>query len=127
MPDGTLLLTVTGVGGDPVTEPVDIFLKNQTLSDNPAMRHHDLSKPKLLTGLNVAPNGRYSIELDALSYHTVSRFITIPPGGNGKLAMLLPINPKKVLSVTFPDCICLPGGIAPEMSSNARSLLKPWT
>jgi hypothetical protein len=23
--------------------------------------------------------------------------------------------------------ICLPGGVAPEMSSNARSLLEPWT
>jgi hypothetical protein len=117
---------VTGVGGDPVTEPVDIFLKNQTLSDNPAMRHHDLSKPKLLTGLNVAPNGRYSIELDALSYHTVSRFITIPPGGNGKLAMLLPINPKKVLSVTFPDYSTIPAGAQAllERSNNVLNFVK---
>ncbi len=96
------MLTITGVLGDPVTEPIDVFLKNQTLSDSPALPQFDLSKPTFLSGLNVSPNGTYSIEIDALSYHTVSRFITIPPNGNGNLSLLLPVNPKKVLRVDFP-------------------------
>jgi hypothetical protein len=102
MPDGNLMLQVLDVLGDPVTEPVDIFLKNQTLSDAPALRQRDVSNGLRLTGLNVFPNGTYRIELDALSYHTVSRFINMPPDGNLTVAVTLPINPAKVLRVEFP-------------------------
>jgi hypothetical protein len=84
MPDGTLSLKVIGVLGQPVTERVDVFLKNQTLSDAPAFRELDVSTTRVLPDLNVFPNGTYRIEIDALSYHTVSRFINIPPDGKGR-------------------------------------------
>jgi hypothetical protein len=102
MPDGILSLTVLDVLGRPVTERVDVFLKNQTLSDAPAFRDLDVSAPRRLPGLNVFPNGTYRMEVDALSYHAVSRFVSIPPDGNGEVVVTLPINPKKVLRIDAP-------------------------
>src|ERR1700716_2552369 len=102
MPDGKLQLSVVDVFGAPVGEPEDVFLKNQTLSDAPALRSLDVSTPRVLTGLNIFPNGNYRMEVDALSYHTVSQFISIPPSGNGQVTITLPVNPKKVLRVAFP-------------------------
>ena len=102
MPAGRLTLQVRDVNGDPVGEPVDISLQNQTLHDAPSLRQFDVSATKMLTGLNAFPNGTYRLEIDALSYHTVSRFISIPPDGNGAVAMTLPVNPKKVVRVVFP-------------------------
>ena len=116
MPDGTLQLTVADVYGAPIGEPVDVFLKNQTLSDAPALRNLDVGTPKILTGLNVFPNGNYRMELDALSYHTVSRFVSIPPSKGGQVNITLPVNPKKVLGVTFPGYETL--------TNDARTLLE---
>src|SRR5215468_2262428 len=103
MPDGRLTLKVLDVYGAPVTERVDVSLRNQTLADNRLLRDLDVSSSPVLTGLNVFPNGRYALELDALSYHTVSRFVSIPPDGNGGVTITLPVNPKKVIRVQFPD------------------------
>ncbi len=103
MPDGKLKLTVLDVYGNPVTEKVDVFLNNQTLSDTPAFRDLDVSRTRALKGLNVFPNGRYRLEVDGLSYHTVSRFVNIPADGNGEVTITLPVNPKKVLRVDFPQ------------------------
>ena len=102
MPEGKLELSVVDAFGDPVAEAVDVFLRNQTLSDAPAFRQLDVSKPRVLKGLNVFPNGKYRIEVDALSYHTVSRFVDIPPDGDGSVVITLPINPKKVIRAEFP-------------------------
>ena len=103
MPDGKLTLHVLDVFGKPVTEKVDVLMNNQTLSDAPAFRDLDVSGTRVLTGLNVFPNGRYRLEVDGLSYHTVSRFINIPPDGNGEVTITLPVNPKKVLRAEFPE------------------------
>jgi hypothetical protein len=110
------MLRVRGVDGAPVTELVDVFLRNQTLNDAPALRHLDVHNGKLLTGLNVFPNGQYRIEIDALSYHTVAQFVSIPPDGNGAVGITLPINPKKVLRVAFPAY--------EELLSDAQTLLQ---
>ena len=116
MPDGKLALQVLDVFGTPVGEPVDVFLKNQTLSDAPAFRALDVSATRILSELNIFPNGRYSMEVDALSYHTVSQFISIPPNGNGEAVVTLPVNPKKVVRVEFPAFGAL--------SDDARTLLE---
>jgi hypothetical protein len=102
MPEGKLALKVLDVEGNPLEESVDVFLKNQTLSDAPAFRNLDVSEPLTLTDLNVFPNGTYRLEVDALSYHTVSRFLNIPPDGSREVVITLPVNPKKVLRVEFP-------------------------
>src|SRR5690349_6389991 len=102
MPEGTLALSVVDVFGSPVTEGVDVFLKNQTLSDSPAFRNLDVSKTRVLLGLNTDPNGVYRLKVDALSYHTVSRFVNIPADGKGESVIILPVNPKKVLRIEAP-------------------------
>jgi hypothetical protein len=103
MPQGKLRLEIMDVFGKPIGENADVFLTNQTLSDAPAFRNLDVTNPVSITGLNVFPNGMYRIEVDASSYHTVSRFVSIPADGNGEVAITLPINPKKVIAVEFPD------------------------
>ena len=102
MPDGKLKLKLLDVYGKPIAERADVFMRNQTLSDTPIFRDLDGSKTNVLTNLNIFPNGRYSIEVDALSFHTVSQFVNIPPDGNGDLTVTLPVNPKKVIRVEFP-------------------------
>src|SRR5919197_5648691 len=102
MPEGKLRLQVLDVYGEPVAERVDVFMKNQTLSDAPVFRDLDVSSTRVLAGLNVFPWGRYRLEVDALSYHTVSRFVSIPPNGNGEAIVTLPVNPKKVVRGEFP-------------------------
>jgi hypothetical protein len=116
MPVGRLSLQLHDVSGAPILEPVDVFLQNQTLSDAPAWRRLDVSAGKVLTGLNVFPNGLYRIEIDTLSYHTVAQFVSIPPDGNGELVMMLPVNPKKILRVDFPAYV--------DLLSDARALLE---
>jgi hypothetical protein len=116
MPDGKLNLRVVDVYGAPIADKVDVALKNQTLSDAPTFRDLDVSRPRQLAGLNIFPNGRYRLEVDALAYHPVSRFIEIPPGGTGDVTITLPVNPKKVLRVEFPGYAT----ILPE----ARTLLE---
>jgi len=115
MPEGKLRLTVRDVLGNPIGEPTDVSLRNQTLSDAPVLRDLDLTNTVELTGLNVFPNGRYRIEVDTLSYHPVSRFVSIPPNGNGEVFITLPVNPKKVFRVDFPAFATLP--------TDARELL----
>ena len=115
MPNGQVQLKVLDVNGTPIGEPVDVFMRNQTLSDAPALRGLDVSTPKILTDLNVFPNGNYRMEVDALSYHTVSRFVSIPPNGSGAVTITLPVNPKKVLRVDFPAF--------GELTDDARTLL----
>ena len=118
MPNGKLTLRVLDVHGKPISDPVDVFLRNLTLSDAPGFRGLDVSETRVLTGLNIFPNGRYSLEVNGRPYHTVSRFISIPPDGNGGVTITLPVNPKKVLRVDFP-----PFG-SPAISSEAWDLLR---
>jgi hypothetical protein len=82
---------------------MDVSLQNQTLSDNRLVRGLKAKPTPVLTGLNVFPNGRYRLEVDTLSYHPVSLFVSIPPDGNGDTTVTLPVNPKKVIRVNFPD------------------------
>jgi hypothetical protein len=103
MPDGKVTLNICNVHGQPVGERVDVFMKNQTLSDAPALRNLDVSRPVTVSGLNIFPNGIYSLEVDGLSYHAVSQFFRVPPNGDGgTVTITLPVNPKKVLRVNFP-------------------------
>ena len=102
MPDGTLLLQVMDVHGRPIDEPADVLLQNLALSDTRNLRNLDVSHPRSIPDMNIFPNGLYRLEVDTLSYHTVSRFVNIPPDGNGEVAITLPINPKKVVKANFP-------------------------
>src|SRR5215467_1244109 len=122
VPDGKLELTVRDVLGNAVGEPVDVFLRNQTLSDTPAFRQLDVTNPVNITGLNVFPNGMYRIEVDSPSYHAVSRFVSIPPSGDGEVLITLPVNPRKVIRVDFPDFAALPQDARDLLGGSANVL-----
>jgi hypothetical protein len=102
MPDGSLNLSVMDVYGETVGEPIDVFLQHQTLSEDPVCRGVQPAKVVSINGLRQSPQGRYRIEVDAPSYVAVSRFINIPSDGPGNLALTLPVNKDRVVSVDFP-------------------------
>ena len=113
MPNGRLELSVLDVYGDPVVEPVDVFLRHQSLAHDPTLR----GVKSLLTieGLYQSPQGLYSIEVDAPSYLAVSQFVNIPADGARTLAITLPVNKDRVVDVTFP--------VFANISEDARRLL----
>lgn len=102
MPDGVLNLSVVDVYGDPLKEPVDVFLRNQTLSDDPAFRALKPAKVIAIQGLNQSPQGLYRLEVDAPSYLAVSQFVNIPSSGAARLVVAMPVNKDRVAGVTFP-------------------------
>src|SRR6516165_2729081 len=102
MPNGVLNLSVVDVYGNTVAEPVDVFLRHQTLADDPAFRSLKPAKTITIKGLNQTPQGLYSLEVDAPSYLAVSRFVNIPADGAARLVLTLPINKDRVVSVNFP-------------------------
>jgi hypothetical protein len=99
-PDAQLSLTVVTVHGRPVIEPVDVFLYNQTLTQN--LRARAPITPASIKGLYAFPNGRYRVEISAPCYHTVSQFINIPPNGAGILSIILPVDACRVERITGP-------------------------
>lgn len=102
MANGRLNLTVLDVYGDHITERVDIFLRNQILSQTFALRDRDVTKTLVIGGLEAGPNGRYKVEIDSMSYRAVALFKNIPASGSAELTVTLPVNPKKVIRVEFP-------------------------
>jgi hypothetical protein len=102
MPDGVLKLRVMDVYGSPLTEPVDVFMRHQTLSHDPAFRDIQPAEVISVSGLFRNPQGLYRIQVDAPSYLAVSQFVNIPASGDGELTITLPVNKDRVTSVTFP-------------------------
>jgi hypothetical protein len=102
MQDGVLNLSVVDVYGDTVQEPVDVFLRHQSLAHDPVFRNIKPARTITINDLHRSPQGLYRIEIDAPSYLAVSRFINIPSSGPVKLVVPLPVNKDRVVSVTFP-------------------------
>jgi len=101
---------VVDVYGSKLTEPVDVFMRHQTLSHDPAFRNIQPTDVISINGLFQSPQGLYRIEVDAPSYLAVSRFVNIPPSGAGELTLTLPVNKNRVTSVTFPAFESLDSG-----------------
>jgi hypothetical protein len=95
-----LLLTVVTVRGVPVKEPVDVFLANQTLTQN--LRARAQSTPATIKGLSTFPS-TYRIEVSAPCYQTVSQFINIPPNGAGTVTITLPVDASRIQHITAPS------------------------
>jgi hypothetical protein len=102
MPNGVLKLSVVDVYGKTVAEPVDVFLRHQTLADDPAFRSLKPARTISIEGLNQTPQGLYSLEVDAPSYLAVSRFVNIPSDRPATQVITLPVNKDRVVSVNFP-------------------------
>jgi hypothetical protein len=102
MPDGVLKLQILNVYGDPVGEKVDLFLRNQALTDDPVLRGLDASGTITITNLFETPQGPYRLEIDAPSYQPVSQFVSIDGGAPTEKAFTLPVDHDKVVWVDFP-------------------------
>ena len=101
MNDGKLILRVVNAYGDPIVEPIDIFLDNRMVTDKRAI-HGARGNSFTITNLHRTPEGVYSVEADAPSYMGIKRLTRIPPSGNGDLTLTLPVNISRVTGVTFP-------------------------
>ncbi|HXJ44270.1 MAG TPA: hypothetical protein VNH18_33590 [Bryobacteraceae bacterium] len=102
MPDGILNLRVVDVYGVTVAEPVDIFLRHQTLAHDPTFRGLKPAKTITIKDLHQSPQGLYRLEVDAPSYLPVSQFVNIRSDGPTPLTITLPVNKDRVVGVTFP-------------------------
>ena len=89
--------------GDPLNEPVDIYLFNQSLSDKPAVRGVMASKPILVKGLEEPPNGLYRVYIDPPSYLPVSLFVSTSGSKVVEKPLPLAVDPDKVIDVKFPE------------------------
>lgn len=120
-PESRLLLTVITVHDRPVTEPVDVFLSNQTLTQN--LRARAQSTPATIKGLSAFPNSAYRIEVSAPCYQTVSQFVNIPPDGAGSLKVTLPVDARRVERITAPeyDNLLIPD--ARQLLANSSNVL----
>lgn len=113
---GTLRLSIVDVYGKRIAENVDIFMRNQVLSDDPVIRAVDASKEIDINGLHETPQGLYRIEIDSLSYQPVSQFVNISSAGPTDKTYTLPVNRDKVVSVQFPAFA--------DILADARTLLQ---
>lgn len=102
MPDGILQLSIWDVYGNFVDENVDIFLRHQTLADDPAVRGILADQAIRIQGLRQSPQGLYRIEIDSPSYQAVSQFVNIASDGPTEKQFRLPVDHNKVVAVRFP-------------------------
>jgi hypothetical protein len=100
--DGVLSLAIVNVFNEPVQENVTILLKNQQLVDNKVFHVMPKDGFARLGGLFRAPQGRYSVEVDAPSYHPVAQFINIAASGETGLEVKLPVDPARVIAMNRP-------------------------
>ena len=121
MNDGKLNLKVLDVYGDPIAEPIDIFLDNRTLTDKQAI-HGARGKSFTIPNLHRTPEGVYSVEVDAPSYCGVKLLTRIPASGNGDLTVTLPVNKDRITGVTFPLFATLDGDTQRVLNASVATL-----
>ena len=105
---GQLRLDLVDVYGHRLPERVDIYLRNQTLTDVRAVRAVDASKRILVKGLHAEPHGLYRVDIDPPSYLPVSWFISVSGRRVVERTVVFPIDPGKVIRVEFPEYRKLP-------------------
>lgn len=100
---GRLRLDLFNAYGDPLNEPIDIFLYNQSLSDTVAVRGVMASKPIVISNLLATPNGLYRLFIDPPSYLPISIFVNISGSKVTERSLAFAIDADKVIRVNFPD------------------------
>jgi hypothetical protein len=113
---GQLRLDLFNVNGKRIGGRVDVRLRHQVLSHTPVFNGLDASKRILIKDLFSNPQGRYLVEIDPSAYLAVSHFVDIKPSGITDMQVTLPIDPRKVKSVDFPEY--------PKLSDELRTLLE---
>jgi hypothetical protein len=111
---GRLLLRVVNAYGELLSEPVDITVRNQALTDDLRFAALDASRNLLLSKLVGPPNNLYLVEISARSFMPVRRFLSaVDETPKDPRLVILPIDPDKVVDVAFPEfSALLPGAQA---------------
>lgn len=100
--DGRLELEFVDVYGARLNEPVDILLRHRVLRDERRAARVDASRPVAVTNLRREPQGLYSLQVNAPSYQTVARFVTVPASGTAREVVTLPIRAERARGI-FPS------------------------
>src|SRR5216684_6910554 len=122
MPDGILQLRILDVYGNFVNENADIFLRHQTLADDPSFRGLSAAQIIEIKGLQETPQGLYRLEIDAPSYQTVSQFVNIDSSGPTEKTFTLPVDHNKVLAVDFPKFASIAADAQRLLESSSKVL-----
>lgn len=113
---GKLRLELVDVYGDKLGGKVDVSLRHQVLNHAPRFNGLDASKKITIDGLFGFPQGLYMLEIDPSAYLQVTEFVTIQASGFTDKRIVFPIDPKKVMSVVFPEY--------PELPPELRRILQ---
>lgn len=100
---GKLRLDLYDSSGDPLNEPVDIRLDNQTLNDPLIVRGIMANKPVLIQNLLAGTNGLYRVSIDPPSYMPVSLFVNVSGSKVTERAIPFAVDAAKVIKVNFPE------------------------
>jgi hypothetical protein len=121
--DGKLLLELLDVYNHRLEENVDIELNSMNLSDRQLIRQAPASKCLNIQNLYSTPQGQYRIEVDPPSYQIVSQFVNISARGTTSLKITFPVDPRKIMSVSFPSSGRLIGDLKTLLSNSSNVLL----
>jgi hypothetical protein len=105
--NGKLELELLDVYGQFLNERVDVLLRHRVLSHF-VKKSQKASGKFIIPNLHTAPQGLYYIDLAPLSYMPKDAFIEIKGSGATPYRTLFPVNPKRVIDVTFPKYDKLP-------------------
>lgn len=98
---GKLKVTLTNVAGDPLDEDVHVSLRHFTTGTETRARI-PARKSAIIPDLRANPDGVYRVEIDPPSYLPVGQIVSIQPDRSTPLALVFPVDPRKVQDVTFP-------------------------
>src|SRR4051812_33495851 len=98
---GKLKITFEDVYETPLDDTIDLWIENQSISDSHRLIHHRIGGALVIDGLKEDPIGLYKLQIEPLSYYTVSRFVRIPASGEQDLTIEFPVDIDKITSVLF--------------------------
>jgi hypothetical protein len=102
--NGVLKLNLLNVYDKPIGGTADVVCRHQLLaSEVKLFSGENASKTITLPGLYQKPMGIYEIEADPSAYLPVHAFVNILPAGATPLTLTVPINPKRVTQIEFPE------------------------
>ncbi|HEX8184142.1 MAG TPA: hypothetical protein VF747_05305, partial [Blastocatellia bacterium] len=119
---GQLRLDLFDVNGKRIGGRVDVRLRHQVLNHTPVFNGLDASKRILIKDLFASPQGLYRVEVDPAAYLPVSHFVNIKSSGITPLPVTVPIDPRKVKSVDFPDYEKVPAELRTILDRSDRIL-----
>ena len=125
-PGSSLRLSFVDVYGSRLNEPVDINLRHRELSSSFSKSQINASKSLCITGLTGEQGGLYQLQVLSKSYLPLSTFLRVLEDQTADRTLVLLIDPRKVISVDFPDYRSLPAELQEVMSkSNGIEVLSP--